>query len=219
MDYTCCSICKDISDSYYYPHDHDEIYSPFFAKMETIGISPNDKPFHAHFLKCPSCGTYYSYQNWQQGIGNIGEFDQIDRFTEAENKHIKPILEEKSATKLKKAVVSGIEYENGKLAEKAQLAFECAIKILPFPVTFPVIKFFISYKKTWSTIYGKPAMQGRYWACYWLRYLIKTGKAIPGEDINEAIDNCFKQKIEYKEGNKPIDRWQAPSDLPIVDPY
>jgi hypothetical protein len=59
-------------------------------------------------------------------------------------------------------------------------------------------------------------MQGRYWACYCLRYLIMTGKTLPDNDVLEAIYNCFKLKIEYKKGSKSTDGWQASSNLPII---
>ncbi len=210
MDHTICSLCQDIDDNNYYPHDHDEIYSPFFKKMIPIGVKPGDKDYHAHFLKCPQCGTYYSYENWQQGIGNIGEFDQIDRFTDIENEIIKPILEADNGKYLIKHIEGGIEHGNGIIAEKTQIAFECVMNILPFPETFPVIRHFLSYSKTWSTINGKPIMQGRYWACYCLRYLIRTGKALPSPEVDEAIQDCFKLKIEYENG------WKDPSDMPIL---
>ncbi len=210
MDHTICSLCKNIPDSYYYPHGHNEICSPFFKKMKPIGLKPGDKELHARYLKCPECNTYYSYENWQQGIGNIGEFDQIDRFTEAENKIIKPILEAENGKYLIQLIEAGIEYKNGIIAEKTQFAFECVLNILPFPETFPVIKHFLTYAKTWGTIYGKPIMQGRYWACCCLRYLIKIGKALPSPEVDETIQECFNLTIEYKDG------WKDPSDMSII---
>jgi len=215
MNHIECSICKNIEDNYYYPHDHDEIYSPFFEKMNPVGVRQGDEKYHARFLKCPICGTYYFYENRQQGIGNIGEFDQIDRFSENENKILKPILEAQDALKLRKAVLKGIEFENGILAEKTQIAFETVINILPFSTIFPAIERFISYKKKWSTPDGIPVNQGRYWACTLLRGAIRNATALPEPEVHKAIYKCFGIEIDYKEGVSKTDGWQAPDDLPI----
>jgi hypothetical protein len=104
--------------------------------MLPIGVSLGDKPYHAHFLKCPSCSTYYSYENWQQGIGNIGEFDQIDRFTEAENKFIKPIFEAKSTAKLKKSVIAALNMKMVYWLKKPRLHLNVLLKHFHFPLAF-----------------------------------------------------------------------------------
>jgi hypothetical protein len=204
VSHTSCEICKGVENNYYYSHNSNEIVSPLFEKMEPIGVKEGDKKYHAHFLKCPVCGTYYSYDNWQQGIGNIGEFDKIDRFTETENKIIKPILEAKTGIKLTKAVLTGIEFENGVLAEKTQRAFESMINILPFSVIFPVIKRFIAYKKPF----------GHYWACTCLIGPIRNGTALPTPEVHKAIYKCFKIRIAYKK-NKG---WQHPNAFIIQQP-
>jgi hypothetical protein len=203
MNYSICPTCKDVPENYYYPHDSNEVVSPLFYKMEPVGVPPNQTSFlykYVNFLKCTHCNTYYSYENWQQGIGNIGEFDKIDRFSEIENGIIKPILEAKTEVTLKKAIVEGLEFNNASMADKVKLAFEAVSNELSFLIIFPVIQYMISYHQSW----------GHYWGCSCLRDKIRNNTAIPTTEVHDAIFKCFKIRIDHN-GKK----WEDPNELSI----
>lgn len=210
MKHTDCRICKKYEDDYHYDHDHDEIYSPFFEKLKPVGLEKGDKRYHAKFLNCSVCGTYYFYENWQQGIGNIGEFDDITRFNETDNRFIKPILEAVTAEELLIAVKTGVD-QNGYTSEKAQKAFEAAMNMHLFEVLFPTIQFFLTYKKKWQTLYGAPVMQGRVWACSCLRKTIRDDTALSKTEVHQAIFECFRMKIKHTRKG-----WEQPEDMPII---
>ena len=200
MERTECEICKDIEDRYYYQHDHDEIYSPLFLRMNPLGVGPGEKPYHARFLKCPLCGTYHNYENRQQGIGNTGEYDQIDRFTETENRILKPILETADGRGLLQRVLVGVEFENGALEEKVRLAFEAMANVLPFSDVFVVIKYLIS----------GAAPAGRRWGCTCLRRAVRNNTAVPSPEVHQAVFECFGIRINHQNN-----RWEDPSDMTI----
>ncbi len=90
--------------------------------MAPVGVGPEEKPYHARFLKCPLSGVYYNYENRQQGIGNTGEYDQIDRFTETENGILKPILEAADGKGLLQAVRNNTAVPS---PEVHQAVYEC----------------------------------------------------------------------------------------------
>lgn len=124
-----CEICKEIPDSDYAYLDRDEVLSPASKKLEAIGED---------FRRCPLCGTYYYYSYMPPGPGNVGDREDLDRFTAKENELVRPLLEAtEQTTDLDLLVVAALAGEDEQIRGKARKAFSLALERMSVPSLIP----------------------------------------------------------------------------------
>ncbi len=98
------------------------------------------------------CGTYYYYNYWPPGPGNIGDFEVLERFGDEENKYVKPIIEAKNIDTLINNLVQAIitpawkesDIVHGSFKNKVEFAFEVAT--MKFPNIVASLKKLLSHE-------------------------------------------------------------------------
>ena len=187
-----CLICKNISGGQHL-FGPDEIMSPEAEKLVPLWVTPEKKaePYNSwwtsvKFMKCPECNAYYHYDNWPQGIGNIGDFEILTRFTDEENRLLRPIFESTDATTLEKSLTKALT--NEQMTDKVYRAFEAVMgkdsscgAMLPVETTFPVLKNILLNAEQYTSY-------NRYWASGLLDELVKSRQDLATPEIKKLIE-------------------------------
>jgi HEAT repeat protein len=125
-----CAICQAIPASTYAYLDRNDELPPAVYQLRRLG---------EHFRQCPRCQTYYYYDYWPPGPGNIGDREDIDRLTPEETNCLRPILEATDATHLADDLTRAFVSEHERIRKWGKDAYEYLLAQLGFPAILPTL--------------------------------------------------------------------------------
>jgi HEAT repeat protein len=134
-----CEICKDIPESAVAYLDRDDELPLAARQLRRIG---------EYFRQCPFCQTYYYYDYWPPGPGNIGNREDLDRFTPEENECIRPLLEATETTNLAPYLAKALSSDQEQLRTRAKDAYAYAVQQVGFQVILATLAQLLAHPNT-----------------------------------------------------------------------
>lgn len=126
-----CPICRELPESTHAYLDRDDEL-PVAAK-QLLSLD------EGHFRRCPVCNTYYHFFYWPPGPGNIGDREDLDRFSPEDNRWLKPLLEASSSNDLEHFLFRGASSAAEETRNRAEYAFSFLCRKHGFQALLPLL--------------------------------------------------------------------------------
>jgi len=144
-----CAICQAIPASTYAYLDRNDELPPDTKQLLDVG---------EHFRQCPQCQTYYYYDYWPPGPGNIGDREDIDRLTPEEHACLRPILETTETSHLADDLARAFVSEHERIRKWAKDAYEYLLTQLGFPAILPALIPLLAHPNAQVRQFASPAL-------------------------------------------------------------